>query len=83
MSNGQQVSQRARIPFPHEAEQLSRRIAVLDRILATLRTELQIAGRNKRLKVGLARVSLCARRPIAGRYLTQAESGNRRASSRT
>ena len=83
MSNGLLVSRRARTPFPHEAERISKRIAVLDGILSALRTEAQIAGRNKRLKIGLARVSPCARRRIAGRYLTPAESGNRRASSRT
>ena len=83
MNNGRQVSRRARTPFPHEAERLSKRIAVLDRILSALSTELQIASRNNRLKTGLARVSLCVRRPIAARYQTPTESGNRRASCRT
>jgi hypothetical protein len=40
-------------------------------------------GRNNRFKIGLERVALWVRRPIAGRYQTPAESGNRRASSRS
>jgi hypothetical protein len=82
--DGRKISRRARVRCPHEAERLSKRIAALDRILSALRAErLQIAGRNKRLKIGLARVSLCVRRPIASRYQTPTESGNRRASSRS
>lgn len=84
MNNGlAQILRRARSPKPHEIARLSKRIAVLERRLSVLRTELQIAGRNNRSKIGLKRPALCARRPIAGRYLTPAESGNRRASSRT
>ena len=80
---GRQVSRRARAPFPHDAEHLSKRIAVLEQILSILRAELQIAAPNDRSKIGLRRVVLCVRRPIAGRYQTPAESGNRQASSRT
>jgi hypothetical protein len=83
MNDGRQVSRRARTPKPHEAERLSKRIAVLERRLSILRTELQIAGRNNGSKIGLERVALRVRRPIAGRYLTPAESGNRRASSQS
>jgi hypothetical protein len=82
--DGREISRRVRARCPHETERLSKRIAALDRILSALRAEqLQIAGRNKRLKIGLARVSLCVRRPIASRYQTPTESGNRRASSRS
>lgn len=83
VKDGREISWRARARCPHEAERLSKRIAALDRILSALRAELQIAGRNKRLKIGLARVPLFVRRPIASRYQTPAESGNRRASSRS
>jgi hypothetical protein len=83
MSNGRQVTRRARAPFPHEAERLSKRIAVLEQILSDLRTELQITGPNDRSTIGLRRAALCVRRPIAGRYQTPPESGNRRASSRS
>ena len=77
MNDRQRVSRRT-----YEVERLSKRIAVLEQILAVLRTELQIAGPADRSKIGLRRVALCVRRPIAGRYQTPAESGNRRASSR-
>ena len=83
VKDGREISRRARARCPHEAERLSKRIAALDRMLSALRAELQVAGRNKRLKIGLARVSLCVRRPIASRYQTPTESGNRRASSRS
>ena len=81
MNDGRQVSRRARTPFPHEIERLSKRIAVLEQILAVLRTELQIAGPGD--IIGPRRVALCVRRPIAARYQTPTESGNRRASSRS
>ena len=84
MSNGgAQILRRARFPKPHEAERLFKRIAVLEQRLSVLRRELQIAGRNSGSKIGLKRASLCVRRPIAGRYLMPAVSGNRRASSRS
>ncbi len=73
----------------HEIERVSRRIAVLESRLSALRTELQIASGNGRLKIaleretGLERVGPYVRRPIAARYQTPPESGNRRASSRT
>lgn len=84
-----EVPRRVRSRLPHEAEQISERIAVLDQILSALAAQLQVVGRNKRLKVNprlkinLARVSLCFRRPIAARYQTPTESGSRRASSRS
>jgi hypothetical protein len=53
MNDGRQVSRRARTPFSHEVERLSKRIAVLEQILARLRTELQIAGPGDRSKIGL------------------------------
>jgi hypothetical protein len=77
VNDGRQVWRRARTPIPHEAERLSKRIAVLEQMLAVLRTELRIAGPNDRSNIGLRRVSLCVRRPIAGRYQTPAESENR------
>jgi hypothetical protein len=78
------ITRRARAPFPYEAERLSERIAVLEQMLSVLRAELQIGSPNNRSsKIGLRRAALCVRRPIAGRYQTPAESGNRRASSRT
>ena len=77
VNNEWQVSRRT-----HEVERLSKRIAVLEQILAVLRAELQIAGPADRSKIGLRRVALCVRRPIAARYQTPTESGNRRASSR-
>jgi hypothetical protein len=82
MSNGR----RARAPFPCEAERLSKRIAVLEQMLSVLRAEPRIGSPNDRSKIGLGRVALRARRPIrpiGGRYQTPAESGNRRAFSRT
>ena len=84
MSNGgAQILRRARFPKPHEAERLFKRIAVLEQRLSVLRTEIQFAGRISRSKIGLKHASLCVRRPIAERYLTPAESGNRRPSSRS
>jgi hypothetical protein len=83
VNDGRRVSRTAQTPIPHEAERLSERIAVLEQILSVLRAELQIAGRNDKSKIALERATLRVRRPIAGRYLTPAESGNRRASSRT
>ena len=83
VNEGRQILRRARPPFPHEVELLSKRIAVLEQILSVLRTEPQTSERNNRSRIGLKRGALCARRPIAGRYRTPAESGNRRASSRT
>ena len=83
VNDGEQVSWRAPAPSPCEAEQLSKRIAVLKQILSVLRAELQNAAPNDKSKIGLRRVVLCVRRPIAGRYQTPAESENRRASSRT
>jgi hypothetical protein len=83
VNDGRRVSRRGRAPFPYEAERLTRRIVVLEQILFVLRTELQMVGPNDRSKIGLRRVALCVRRPIAGRYQTPAESENRRASFRT
>jgi hypothetical protein len=84
MSNGRKISRRARAPFPYEAERLSKRIAVLEQMLSVLRAELQIGSPNNRSsKIGLRHAAFCVRRPIAGRYQTPAESGNRRASSRS
>jgi hypothetical protein len=85
MSNGRQVSARARAPFPLcEAERLSKRIAVLEQMLSVLRrAKLQTGGPNDKSRIGLRCAVLCVRRPIAGRYQTPPESGNRRASSRT
>jgi hypothetical protein len=63
--NARKVSRRA--CAPHEAELLSKRLAVLDRMLSALRTEPQSTGRTKGLRLGLARVSSSVRRPIAAR----------------
>jgi hypothetical protein len=82
VNDGRQFSRRARAPIPHEAERLSERIAVLEKILSVLRAELQIASRNDRSKITVERATPFVRRPIAARYQTPAESGNRRASCR-
>ena len=82
MNNGQQIPRRARAQFPQEILRLSSRIAVLEQRLSVLRTELA-AGQNDGFKIGLVRAGPCVRRPIASRYQTPAESGNRRASSRS
>jgi len=84
MSNGRQVSRRARAPFPCEVERLSKRIAVLEQMLSVLgRAEFHTDAPNHKSRIGLRRAAFCARRSIAGRYQTPAESGNRRVSSRT
>jgi hypothetical protein len=73
VNDGWQVSRRT-----HEVERLSKRIAVLEQMLSVLRAEFHIGGPNDSFR----RAALCVRRPIAERYQTPAESGNRRASSR-
>jgi hypothetical protein len=87
MNDGRQISRGARTA--HEVERLSKRIAVLQQRLSVLKTKLSIPGRYNRLRIGLGheigleRVGLYVRRPIAARYQTPPESGNRRAFSRT